>query len=141
MIPSKQCRCFLAASMFLLAATTGCGPSGPELGRVEGTVTLDGKPLTGARVCFYPEAGGRTAEAVTDQQGHYVLSYTREGTGAVAGVNKVSISTYEEPVSLDDGTKQGGVPEKVPAKYNTQSTLTREVKTGRQTIDFALESK
>lgn len=132
---------FYAALMALVVVVSGCGPSGPTLGRVEGTVTLDGQPLAGARVCFYPEGGGRTAEAVTDQQGHYVLSYTSEGTGAMAGPNKVSISTYEEPVSQDDGTTQGGVPEKVPAKYNKQSTLVREVQSGQQTIDFALESK
>ncbi len=130
-----------AASMLLLAVVAGCGPAGPTLGRVEGTVTLDGKPLAEARVCFYPEGGGRTAEAVTDAQGHYVLSYTGHGTGALAGPNKVSISTYQEPVSQDDGTTQGGVPEKVPAKYNKQSTLIRDVQPGQQTIDFALTSK
>jgi hypothetical protein len=64
-----------------------------------------------------------------------------EGTGAQAGLNKVSISTYEEPVSMDDGTQKGGKPEKVPAKYNKQSTLTKQVQSGKQTIDFALESK
>lgn len=130
-----------AALWVFVVTLLGCGQSGPTLGRVEGTVTLDGQPLPGARVCFYPEAGGRTAEAVTDQQGHYVLSYTGEGTGAQAGLNKVSISTYEEPVSMDDGTQKDGKPEKVPAQYNKQSTLTKQVQSGKQTIDFALESK
>ena len=32
-------------------------------------------------------------------------------------------------------------PPKIPSKYNKRSTLTAEVKAGRNTFDFALESK
>ena len=51
-----------AAAMVLLVlptlflATAGCGRGGPELGRVTGTVTLDGTPLAGARIEFQPQA-------------------------------------------------------------------------------------
>jgi hypothetical protein len=111
------------------------------LGEVEGTVTLDGQPLADARISFYPQEGGRSSEAVTDASGRYVLQYSGEAGGAKVGTHKVSISTFEESRQEDDGSKIPGVPEKVPAKYNTESTLTQEVKSGKQTIDFALESK
>lgn len=127
--------------MFAVAILPGCrGSDAPPLGEVEGTVTLDGQPLADARISFYPQEGGRSSEAVTDASGHYVLRYT-DAAGAKVGVHKVSISTFEESRQEDDGSKIPGVPEKVPAKYNTESTLTQEVKSGKQTINFDLQSK
>ena len=34
----------------------GCGDGGPPMGKVSGTVTLDGQPLAGAEVEFAPQA-------------------------------------------------------------------------------------
>jgi len=41
------------------------------------------------------------------------------------------------------GTPKGKAAKKdpIPAKYNTNTTLTADVKTGENTIDFKLESK
>jgi len=125
-----------------LAAIGGCG-SGPddmpEVAPVRGKVTLNGKPLTDARVTFAPVDGtGQSSEGRTAASGEYVLTYKRDIMGAKLGKHKVYISTYEEPTTTDDGKTQGGFPEKVPAQYNENTTLEREVVDGENVFDFEL---
>ncbi|WP_347244323.1 carboxypeptidase-like regulatory domain-containing protein [Thermogutta sp.] len=124
-----------------LASFSGCGRGGPALGQVEGTVTLDGVPLPGARVIFSPVDGGRSSMAVTDGSGHYELEFAAGSKGAVVGKHKVTISTFEAGEKDDSGQLVGFVPERVPAKYNTNTTLEVEVKRGHQVIDFPLTSR
>lgn len=119
----------------------GCGPGGPPLGQVEGTVTLDGVPLPGAKVIFTPVDGGRASMAVTDGRGYYQLEFAGGEKGAIVGKHKVSISTFEAGELDDTGKLVGHVPERVPAKYNRETTLEREVKRGRNVIDFELQSR
>ncbi len=65
--------CCLGLSLLVLAV--GCTPSDqPPLGRVYGTVTLDGEPLAGVIVNYQPE-NGRVATAETDAKGYYDLVY------------------------------------------------------------------
>ncbi|HOP76094.1 MAG TPA: carboxypeptidase-like regulatory domain-containing protein [Thermogutta sp.] len=119
----------------------GCGSRGPALGRVEGTVTLDGVPLGGARIIFTPVDGGRASMAVTDGSGHYELEFAGGVKGAVVGKHKVSISTFEAGEKDDTGKLVGHVPERVPPRYNKDTILEQEVKRGHQVIDFKLESR
>lgn len=129
----------LALISFALLGCTlvGCS-SGPQLGQVEGTVTLNGEPLADAKVAFVPQEGGRTAEAVTDDAGHYELEFAAGAKGAVLGPHLVRISTFEEAVSGDDGKMTGGRKELVPAEFNTASKEIRDVKSGEQTFDFTI---
>ena len=115
--------------IFLLLAGCSKRSDRPELGQVQGTVTLDGKPLVSAAVIFMPQPG-RASRGKTDKEGHYELTYIRDILGAKLGTNNVRISTYGE----------AGPVELVPAKYNRQTTLAEEVKPGKNTFDFALES-
>jgi hypothetical protein len=119
----------------------GCGSGGLDLGEVKGRLSLDGTPLGGATIAFAPEGGGRTSLAVSDDDGSYRLEFTADKPGALVGKHKVTITTYEAGEVDDQGKRVGAVPEKVPAKYNKQTTLVEEVKRGKQTIDFKLESK
>ncbi|MFW6172061.1 MAG: carboxypeptidase-like regulatory domain-containing protein, partial [Planctomycetota bacterium] len=73
----------------------GCGDSGPERGYVEGTVTMDGEPLPDAVVTFQPEDTGRPSYGKTDENGHYELQYTSDKKGALVGMHRVTISTFE----------------------------------------------
>lgn len=126
----------LAVAMSFLS---GCGSRGPALGRVEGTVTLDSAPLTGARVIFTPVDGGRSSMAVTDDTGHYELEFAGGVKGALVGKHKVTISTFEAGQKDDFGKLVGHIPERVPPKYNRDTILEVEVKKGHQVIDFPLE--
>lgn len=111
--------------------TIGCGRSDlPELGRVQGVVTLDGKPLAGVIVMFLPEKG-RPAVANADSEGRYELMYTHGVKGATVGPNTVR-------VLWPDG--EAGTA-KIPEKYNAKSELKMDVKAGKNTFDLKLESK
>jgi hypothetical protein len=118
-----------------LLVCLGCG--GGDVGYVEGTVTMDGAPLPDAIVTFQPE-GGRPSSGRTDENGYYELIYTRGKKGAIPGKHTVTISTLQEG---DPDAGGESVPEKVPAKYNTDTELTADVKAGRNDFDFDLSSE
>jgi hypothetical protein len=87
--------CLVAAA---LLAGTGCGskPVG-----IKGKITLDGAPLPGASVEFVPEAGGRSAEGMTDKDGKFTLTTYLTGDGALRGEYRVVINK----------TPQGALPQ------------------------------
>jgi len=114
-----------------------CSNSGPELADVAGVVTLDGKPLAKAMVSFKPQRG-RPSLAETDDAGHYKLSYRLGDAGARLGPHRVSISTYRQ---ADNYLYKKTVPERVPPKYNRDTTLQAEVKSGSNTLDFNLTTR
>jgi hypothetical protein len=129
-------------------AVMGCSsrpPDQPPLGRVRGTVTMNGRPLAGVDVVFSPETG-RPSVATTDPAGRYDLTYVNITKGAKVGRHKVSITPTDVSGGEASGSaaKNGGPatpPVSVPKKYNSRSTLTAEVKPGGNTINFPLDSK
>lgn len=133
-------RAFRAMTLFGAVAAIGCGGAPadtPDLGVVSGTVKLDGQPLGDATVSFSPESG-RTSTAITDEAGEYELEYTASLKGAKIGMHSVTITTFVEAEDPDDsGT---AVAEKVPTKYNKQTTLSKDVVAGDNAIDFELKS-
>lgn len=128
----------------LLACMAGCGPSA-TVEPVSGVVTLDGKPLGGAVVRFSPapqadpQAVKMMAIGETDDQGRYSMQVYDGPTGAVVGVNRVTISTAR---SLDSDAEEGGMsPELVPSEYNSRSKLEFEVPAGgTDSANFELRS-
>ena len=127
-------------SIVLSIILIGCGgDDAPELGTVEGTVTLDGKALPNATVEFTPagEEGGRPSVAVTDEDGYYELKYSAAHTGAPPGKYTVQITTAT--TISDEQGNDVDVPETLPAKNNGETELEREVKAGSNTIDFKLD--
>ncbi len=142
---------FLFAALLVLP---GCTPSDqPDLGRVSGTVTLDGDPLVGVSVVFLPDEG-RPSSGVTDAKGMYELTYIRTTRGAKVGNHRVEIGGGEgsgeedsdsEPENPDSQPQAAPKPKQsnkpvIPAKYNSKSELKEEVKAGNNTINFALTS-
>lgn len=147
--------CVSICSLVCLASV-GCGPDGPELGTVSGTVTMDGQPLNNVLVTFMPEAGGRSSTGKTDSSGKYTLMRL-EQKGAEIGSHKVSVTTLQvaeaaeevgsdsdaymkqamgDPSAYDNAT----VSEAIPAKYNISTELVEEVTSGGNTIDLELTS-
>jgi hypothetical protein len=123
---------FVATAMFVV----GCDKS-PTDARVTGTVTLDGQPLPGADVEFYPEEG-RASVGTTDEQGVYTLMYTMDAKGAELGNHTVQITT-----AIYESDEQGAakLPELVPRKYKKEGALTATVEPGANEIDFELTSE
>jgi len=122
----------LFAFVFLVVA--GCGDS--KFGQVSGTVTLDGQPLANATVEFQPK-NGSPSYGETDQKGRFQLLYSPKKAGASVGEHTVRISTYR---IVADAANSVTLPEKVPPVYNSDSQETREVKPGRQTMNFDIRT-
>ena len=55
------------------------------------------------------------------------------------GEHRVTIGTYSEVIGENDEDRI--IPERVPARYNAKSELTRTVERGSNEINFDLESK
>ncbi len=132
------CRVFLSIATILFV--TGCGSSGPQLGVVTGTVTLDGKPVPGALVTFVSkEPNGTSSYGKTDDTGKYQLEFTTERLGAMLGSHDVTIVTNRASQSDEPDTGTVAKIEFVPIpKHYARGALTAEVKAGSNVRDFAL---
>ncbi len=92
-------KCGIAAvgMMWLVCCVSGCGrqTTGPRFQRVEGVVTLGGKPLTSGTIQFVPDsttaAQGPSASGVIQANGRYELFGPRGLAGAAPGHYRVSI--------------------------------------------------
>ncbi len=122
---------WVLASLVLggLLPVAGCGQGDhPQLGRVSGKVTLNGKPLPGALVIFHPPKGHISCDT-TNGEGHYDLVFLREEHGAIVGKHRVEITTISSETSRK---------ELVPERFNKKTTLEKEVVSGNNEIDFDL---
>jgi len=104
----------------------------PPLGKVSGTIKMDGQPLSQAKITFEPifknrtERYGSNAVGYADADGYYELMYSLPHRiyGAVIGDNRVTIES--------NGTVY------VPPRYNIQSEVVREVKASNDPMNFDL---
>jgi hypothetical protein len=135
------------------AFLAGCGASSKPYGTaaVSGRITLDGKPLEGAKVIFFPihdpQSGplsGPESYGTTDADGRYVLTTAFGEKGATVGPNRVTVSTvkYEASASNPDAVRVVA-PERIPKKYQTERGMLKfEVPPqGSQSANFDLTSK
>jgi hypothetical protein len=85
----------LLGSFFFVAilTTVGCGKG--SVTKVEGVVTLDGKPLPGATVSFVPVGEGKPAFGRTDNDGSFRLTTFRTDDGALPGEYQVTVVVEE----------------------------------------------
>lgn len=129
----------------LLCLFSGCGrDDGPATYQVSGTVTLDGKPVEDGQIVF--RAVGGTDKAYAGKVTNGTFSFP-----STAGQKQVEISSLQEatakkgmiggisgdPVSPENPAVV--VTEKIPARYNAQTTLTADVTSGGPNkFDFEL---
>ena len=135
-------RWLLGLALAFTLAAAGCGGardySTLQLVPVTGKITLDGAPLAGAQVHFQG-SDGLGATGVTDSGGNYTLNYDSEQAGSPPGAKTVKITTAgaeEEGADPDNA-----VGEKVPARYNRQTTLKADVSATNSTFNFDLKTK
>lgn len=130
-----------------IASIIGCGPSGPVMTPVRGTVEYGGDTLTNGKITFSPKdpKEGRVAESDIAEDGTFSLSTYKNGDGAIVGTYKVSIvSTKEgtEVLEKDKGTGIGGKTA-IPLIYSDPNTsgLTETVERGNADITIVLQGK
>lgn len=94
-----------AVASCALVLSAGCAPRLPPVVPVEGTVTVNGKPLPRAVVTFMPLLDHFGAETVsvgtTDEKGHFTLTCQVNGLpGAVTGTHVVTVFDPPLPENL-----------------------------------------
>jgi len=131
------------AALLIGLFATGCGSGGPVMGRVSGTVKVDGQPLPKGTVTFIPTDGKSPNATGTITDGSYTLQTTEPGDGAVVGSYKVAISDVDASAL---NTALPGMPAPVsksaiPKTYLDANTsgLTATVESGSNTKDFDLK--
>jgi hypothetical protein len=150
-------RRILTAGALALAAGLAAGCSGREFAEVEGTVTLDQKPLADVQVVFVPDTTrgntGNNAYAFTDAQGRYRLRADRDDRdGTVVGPHRVYFVDLTGVPDLTGIPPPPGQPARpsgpgLPLRFRRVYTDLLEtpfndveVKPGKQTLDFDLKS-
>lgn len=109
----------------------------PPLGRVYGTIKIDGNPIRNARIEFHPAvaeklSGGEnlaTSMAISDGNGNFEVYYGSGIRGAVIGKHLIMISAQDA---------QGH--ELVPPDWNSATTQTVDVKSGSNKVNFEIQT-
>jgi len=142
--------CFSARAMAIGLSAAICvlslGCKGEEkpvtegLVTVTGTVTLNGKPLTGGSIMFAPakkNAKLRNPNSQIDAEGKYDLTWSTDEMGALPGAYTVVV-IYMDGIVTEDGPPPKSL---IPEKYNNVATsgLSATVKeSGENVFDFDL---
>jgi len=124
--------CLFCVCCFLPIA--GCGPCYPETAPVQGTVTLNGKPLDSGEVQFWSDDGpAATGRIETD--GKYRLTTFQPDDGAILGGHRIAVKSLQSTLDVS-----GLVLFAVPEHYQDPQTsgLTANVKPGMNLIDIDL---
>tara|TARA_R110002095_G_scaffold78862_8_gene67816 strand:- start:2045 stop:2434 length:390 start_codon:yes stop_codon:yes gene_type:complete len=117
-----------------------------ERAAVSGTVTYDGERLPEGSIQFVPDVDasgkrvrGKAVQALISN-GRYSLAADQ---GPTVCPNKILINASQKTGKFQelDGEKIEIHKQYLPAKYNSESTLRYEVKSGENTANFSLESE
>lgn len=137
-MPAARRRCgWFVALCLAVAMANGCGKAGTRVG---GGVTLDGKPVEGAVVQFFPERSeaARTAATVTDAMGRFDVAVSP----VAYRVTVVAERTVGQKQDDANPNSKLDVREVItPARYRDAKTspLTVEAIDGKTTVvDFRL---
>lgn len=129
------------------AASVGCG--GVKYEPVEGTITLNGKPLDNAQVQFLPDplqgTKGLRSTGVSDPEGHFKLTCDDGQVGAVPGNHRVLVQDLKQWEGIRPGREDSNKPLKpsrLPTRYTdaTQTPLKVEVKPAVGSVKLELTS-
>lgn len=121
------------AALVVLAA--GCGGPGAS---VEGLVTLDGRPLPGARISFHPDAAGPVSYGVSLADGSYRLKTGAKQSGLEPGGYRVTVFAME----VVEGAEEKAGPLLTPPVYGdpAKTPLRCQVAPGPNQIPLPLEA-
>jgi hypothetical protein len=121
------------------AGLAGCADSGPKRYAVSGEVKWRGQPLDQGAITFLaedPALGSAGGAMIKD--GHYSIPAKQ---GLLPGRYKVAVTSADPKKAVDPDAPPGApgpvYKDRVQPKYNSQTTLTAEVKAeGANTFNF-----
>ena len=132
-----RCSIFFAVLSALLALAAGCSSSGAAA--VEGQVSYAGEPIDVGTITFIPTSGAGVKSGGLIESGAYKVD---PKIGPAPGPHRVEIR-WAKPTGKSSKNEFGEEiqtrREGLPDKYHDQSTLTADIKAGKNVIDFALE--
>ncbi len=136
----------LSFAVIAVSLSSGCGGGGVPTLPVNGIVTMDDKPMDGAAVTFYAEAGGIGGTARTGSDGKFVvMGGDGKSKGLAPGKYKVTVSKM---AIAGNPEEQGAVTEAdikndLPPIYSSpaQTKLSFSVTGDGKPIEIKLESK
>jgi len=100
-----------------------CGPSGPELTTVKGTITYGGGPWPKPGTITF-SGGPRPASVQFDTQGNFEVAAFEGRPGLMPGTYKIAVECWEVlPTMGEPGSGKSYVPE----KYQSGSTSDLEI--------------
>jgi hypothetical protein len=89
----------LLAGVALTLASAGCGPAGPKLVKLSGTVTFKGQPVPAGYISFLPPSGGGVQRVVQIKDGKYDTAEMQgDEKGVHPGPNQVRIAGFDGKV-------------------------------------------
>jgi hypothetical protein len=110
----------------------GCGDSANQPAEVSGTVLCDNEPLKEGEIIF--EGDGKTPGSAKIVDGKYTLK-------VLPGSRKVQIKASRPTAKPDPVMGSAAREQMIAREFNEQTTLTAEVKPGRQDgVDFKVRS-
>ena len=146
--------------LIILTVVIGCGgKKWPPTNKTAGTVTLDGQPLEGATVSFFPQGDFKPANGKTDSAGRFEMTTFNANDGAMTGSFGVAVARYPElkiettpegtPWTEDmesDAPPEADKPDEndLPKKYadpETSGLTATVVKGDNNVVNFELSSK
>jgi hypothetical protein len=139
---------FVLAGFGLLLTLPGCSGGTPATGKVSGTVTHDGQPVTSGSLTFAPTGGtvGKPASGIVKSDGSFTLTTYAPDDGAVVGRHKVvylpgsaESGQEQEPALPEPGEhdEEEAAPE-VPFSGLVPKEAEVEVKAGNNEINIEL---
>ncbi|MEM9186683.1 MAG: hypothetical protein AAGB00_09335 [Planctomycetota bacterium] len=134
-------------ALTLLAACAGCGLPGGEVGRVSGTVMIEGELAERGTITFHPARGGPAATGRVAGNGSFIVS-VGQGNADKPGGATIPVGEYRVTVvvhapstaTLGDGGPPVAGPRLTDGKYASVTTtdLSKTVVAGENVFAFDL---
>jgi hypothetical protein len=125
----------------LLIGIAGCGYGAKSRVPVQGKVVFQGAPVDDGVITFVPTTGEGTKAGGPIKDGKYSLP---AGEGPTPGTYRVEITWNKKTGKMigtpgDADVKMAETAQVIPTQYNSNSTLTADIKAQANTVDFDLK--
>jgi len=129
-------RILAIASVAMIVAAAGCGPQDPRV-TIQGTVALDGRPLSQGQVVFMPANKSLRAEGAAVKDGGFTIR-VHKGPHRV----EINANVEERRNAGPNALPEAGITYQslIPPRYNEKSTLTFDVQSAQDKPAFDLMS-
>jgi hypothetical protein len=122
----------------------GCDAGMEYTGKVRGTVTLDGKPVTSGTVVSLPLEGGRGAIGEILADGTFALHTDNHGENVIPGRHRLAVAASKSSDQQEPYNPEADFIFLLPLRYSDpgQSGFTVDVVAGEEcVVDLSMTSK